>query len=137
MERILGRFADAAAVAVVGVPDPLAGDQVLVAIELLPGRSVRPRRLRRFLDAQPDLGTKWAPRFVRVMPEIPVISQGKIDKKPLRREAWLCDDPVWWRPARSAAYVPMTERRPGRLCATSSTTTAGSTPIPPRPPEKL
>ena len=60
-----------------------------------------------FLDAQTDLGTKWAPRFVRVMPELPVISQGKIDKKPLRREAWLCDDPVWWRPARSTAYSPM------------------------------
>jgi fatty-acyl-CoA synthase len=109
VERILGRFADAAAVAVVGVPDPLAGDQVLVAIELLPGRSFDPDAFASFLAAQSDLGTKWAPRFVRVMPEMPVISQGKIDKKPLRREAWLCADPVWWRPARSAAYRPMTD----------------------------
>jgi fatty-acyl-CoA synthase len=108
VERILGRFVDAAAVAVVGVPDPLAGDQVLVAIELLPGRSFDPAGFASFLDTQPDLGTKWAPRFVRIVPEMPVISQGKIDKKPLRREAWLCDDPVWWRPARSVAYVPMT-----------------------------
>jgi fatty-acyl-CoA synthase len=108
VERILGRFADAAAVAVVGVPDPLAGDQILVTIELLPGRSFDPDAFASFLAAQPDLGTKWAPRFVRITPEIPVISQGKIDKKPLRREAWLCADPVWWRPARSAAYVPMT-----------------------------
>lgn len=108
VERILGRFADAAAVAVVGVPDPLAGDQILATVELLPGRSFDPEAFAAFLEAQPDLGTKWAPRFVRVTPEIPVISQGKIDKKPLRREAWLCDDPVWWRPARSAAYVPMT-----------------------------
>jgi fatty-acyl-CoA synthase len=108
VERILGRFADAAAVAVVGVPDPLAGDQILATVELLAGRSFDPEAFAAFLDAQPDLGTKWAPRFVRVTPEIPVISQGKIDKKPLRREAWLCDDPVWWRPARSAAYVPMT-----------------------------
>lgn len=108
VERILGRFADAAAVAVVGLPDPLAGDQILATIELLPGRSFDPGAFAAFLDAQPDLGTKWAPRFVRVTSEIPVISQGKIDKKPLRREAWLCADPVWWRPARSAAYVPMT-----------------------------
>ena len=38
-----------------------------------------------------------------------MISQGKIDKKPLRRQAWLCSDPVWWRPARSAEYRPMTD----------------------------
>ena len=66
VERILGRFADAAAVAVVGVPDPLAGDQILAAIELLPGRSFDPGRLRVFSGrTSPDLGTKWAPRFVR------------------------------------------------------------------------
>ena len=108
VERILGRFPDAAAVAVVGVPDPLAGDQVLVVIELLPGRSFDPGAFASFLVAQPDLGTKWAPRFVRVTSEIPVISQGKIDKKPLRRDAWLCEDPVWWRRARTADYVLMT-----------------------------
>jgi fatty-acyl-CoA synthase len=109
VERIVGRFADAAAVAVVGVPDPLAGDQILAAVELLPLRAFDPGAFAAFLDAQSDLGTKWAPRFVRVVPELPVISQGKIDKKPIRREAWLCEDPVWWRPARSAAYVPMTD----------------------------
>ncbi|WP_428343146.1 AMP-binding protein [Mycobacterium sp.] len=108
VERILGRFPDAAAVAVVGVPDPVAGDQILVAVELLPDRSFDPDAFASFLDAQPDLGTKWAPRFVRLVPAMPVISQGKIDKKPLRRDAWLCDDPVWWRPPRSSAYVPMT-----------------------------
>ena len=109
VERIVGRFADAAAVAVVGVPDPLAGDQVLVAVEPLPGRAFDPAAFAAFLEAQTDLGTKWAPRFVRVMAELPVISQGKVDKKPIRREAWLCEDPVWWRPARSTAYVPMTD----------------------------
>lgn len=109
VERILGRFADAAAVAVVGVPDPLAGDQVLVAIELMPGRSFDPDAFAAFLDDQPDLGTKWAPRFVRVVSEMPVVNLGKIDKKPLRREAWLSDDPVWWRAARSMTYLPMTD----------------------------
>jgi fatty-acyl-CoA synthase len=109
VERIVGRFADAAAVAVVGVPDPLAGDQILTAVELLPGRTFDPAAFAAFLDGQSDLGTKWAPRFVRVMPELPVISQGKIDKKPIRRDAWMCDDPVWWRPARTAHYALMTD----------------------------
>lgn len=108
VERIVGRFPDAAAVAVVGVPDPLAGDQILAAIEPVAGRSFDPGAFATFLDAQPDLGTKWAPRFVRVMSELPVIGQSKINKTPLRRDAWICDDPVWWRPARSQAYVPMT-----------------------------
>ena len=72
------------------------------------GRSI-PTRFVEFLDAQADLGTKWAPRFVRVTGEIPVIGNGKIDKKPLRREAWLCDDPVWWRPPALAPYSPMTD----------------------------
>ena len=91
------------------MPDPVAGDQILVAIELVSGRSFEPAAFASFLDGQSDLGTKWAPRFVRVTPEIPVINLAKIDKKPLRREAWLTADPVWWRPARSAAYVPMTD----------------------------
>jgi fatty-acyl-CoA synthase len=108
VERILGRFADAAAVAVVGVPDPQAGDQILLALEPVAGRSFDPDAFVAFLDAQSDLGTKWAPRFVRVMPEIPVVNLGKIDKKPLRRDAWLGTYPVWWRPARSTSYVLMT-----------------------------
>ena len=115
VERILGRFHDAVAVAVIGVPDPLAGDQILVAMELRPGRCFDPDAFAAFLDAQSDLGTKWAPRFVRVMPAIPVVGQDKIDKKPLRREAWLGEDPVWWRPARSSAYVPMTDADRDRL----------------------
>ncbi|HEY5844507.1 MAG TPA: AMP-binding protein [Mycobacterium sp.] len=115
VERILGRFHDAVAVAVIGVPDPLAGDQILVAMELRPGRCFDPDAFAAFLDAQSDLGTKWAPRFVRVMPAIPVVGQDKIDKKPLRREAWLGEDPVWWRPARSSAYLPMTDADRDRL----------------------
>jgi fatty-acyl-CoA synthase len=109
VERIIGRYDDAAAVAVVGVPDPLAGDQVLVALELKADRVFDPVAFASFLADQSDLGTKWAPRFVRVMSAIPVIGQSKIDKKPLRRVAWLGADPVWWRPARSTDYVPMTD----------------------------
>ena len=78
------------------------------------GRAGRfdPDAFAAFLDAQSDLGTKWAPRFVRVMPAIPVVGQGKIDKKPLRRDAWLCEDPVWWRPARSSGLCTHDRCRP-------------------------
>lgn len=115
IERILARHPDVAATAVVGVPDPLAGDQVLAALELLPGRAFDPDTFTTFLADQSDLGTKWAPRFVRISPQLPQVGNGKLNKKPLRREAWLCADEIWWRPSRSAAYVPMTNADRGRL----------------------
>ena len=108
VERIVGRYGPAAAVAVVGVPDPVAGDQVMAVLELSPGRVFDPLDFTEFLNAQSDLGTKWAPRFVRVTTAIPVLGNGKIDKKPLRRDAWLGEDPVWWQPPRASAYTPMT-----------------------------
>lgn len=108
IERIIDRHPDVAAVAVIGVPDPLAGDQVLAAVELRPGREFDPAGFAEFLGEQPDLGTKWAPRFVRVSPALPLVGTGKLDKKPLRREAWLTDDDVWWRRTRSEPYAPMT-----------------------------
>jgi fatty-acyl-CoA synthase len=108
VERIVGRYEPAAAVAVVGVPDPLAGDQVMAVLELAPERTFDPDQFAEFLRAQPDLGTKWSPRFVRITEAIPVLGNGKIDKRPLRRDAWLCDDVVWWRPAGAFDYTLLT-----------------------------
>jgi fatty-acyl-CoA synthase len=108
VERIVGRYEPAAAVAVVGVPDPQAGDQVLAVLELGCDRTFDPDEFAEFLTAQPDLGTKWSPRFVRLTAAIPVLGNGKIDKRPLRRDAWLCDDEVWWRPAGARTYTPLT-----------------------------
>lgn len=108
VERIVERYEAAAAVAVVGVPDPVAGDQVLAVLELQPGRVFAPADFAEFLAAQPDLGTKWAPRFVRLA-AIPVLGNGKVNKKPLRRDAWLCPEPVWWKPPGATAYTLMTD----------------------------
>ena len=47
IERVLVRFPDVAAVAVYPVPDPRSGDQVMAALELLPGADVRPGGVRR------------------------------------------------------------------------------------------
>ena len=108
IERIIARYHAVTGAAVVGVPDPLAGDQVLAAVELVPGHRFDPADFIEFLSAQADLGTKWAPRFVRITPQLPVVGNGKTDKKPLRREAWLCQDEVWWRPPRADGYRLMT-----------------------------
>ncbi|MCV7175377.1 AMP-binding protein [Mycolicibacterium sphagni] len=109
VERIVGRYEHAAAAAVFGVPDPASGDQVMAVLEMAPGHPFNPEEFAEFLGAQADLGTKWAPRFVRVTPAIPVVGHGKVDKKPLRRDAWLSDDPIWWRQDRSLVYVPFTD----------------------------
>src|SRR6185503_12037196 len=85
------------------------GDQVMAAVELDAGATFDAEAFDRFLHEQPDLGTKWAPRFVRVVPAIPVTATGKVDRKPLRAERWSTDDLVWWRPARGDAYRRLTD----------------------------
>jgi fatty-acyl-CoA synthase len=109
VERILGRLPAVAGVAVYAVPDPATGDQVMAAVELRVGGSFDPDAFTAFLAAQTDLGTKWAPRFVRVVDALPVTGADKIDKKPLTRDAWRTADPVWWRPPRTERYRPFTE----------------------------
>ena len=109
VERILGRHPDVAAVAVYGVPDAVTGDQVMAALELRAARAFDPAAFDAFLVAQPDLGTKWSPRYVRVVSRIPVTGADKIDKKPLRAAAWCTSDNVWWRPESKATLRRMTD----------------------------
>jgi len=95
IERVLVRFDDAATVVVYPVPDPRSGDQVMAALELLPGRTFDADRFARFLDAQDDLGTKGAPAFVRLSGGLPQTASGKVTKGPLRAEGWWAGgDPV-------------------------------------------
>lgn len=81
----------------------------MAVLELPQGRDFDPDHFVKFLDSQPDLGSKWAPRFVRVSSGLPIIGNSKVNKRALRRQAWLCDDAVWWRPPRTDAYTLMTE----------------------------
>jgi fatty-acyl-CoA synthase len=107
VERILARFQGASGVAVYPVPDPGTGDQVMAAIELEPGVDFDPEAFAGFLADQEDLGTKWAPRFVRVVEALPVTATDKTDKKPLRAQRWETEDPVWHRVGRSNRFVRM------------------------------
>jgi fatty-acyl-CoA synthase len=108
VERILARHPDVLLAVVYAIPDPEVGDQVMAALQLRPGRRLDPVGLAEFLAAQPDLGTKWAPRFVRVTDQLPVTPTSKVLKRVLRRERWECSDPVWWRPTASEKYRRMT-----------------------------
>ena len=99
--RILERHPDVVLAAVYAVPDPVVGDQVMAALQLRPGAVFDAEEFAAFLAAQSDLGTKWAPRFVRVCPELPVTATSKVLVRTLRAERWNCADPVWWRPGRA------------------------------------
>jgi fatty-acyl-CoA synthase len=101
---------------VYAVPDPVTGDQVMAAVELRSGRTFEPSEFAAFLDAQPDLGTKWAPRFVRVVDALPTTGADKIAKLPLRAAAWMPGlGEIWWRPERDGGYRPLTAADAARI----------------------
>jgi fatty-acyl-CoA synthase len=50
------------------------------------------------------MGTKWAPRYVRITDDLPVTATTKVLKRVLRAEAWRCTEPVWWRPQKDEPY---------------------------------
>jgi len=100
VEAVLSRNPDIAVSAIYPVPDTRsgAGDQVMLAMELAPGTEFDPAAFAGWLTSQPDLGIKWMPRFVRLSSALPQTGTGKVTKVDLRREAWVCDEPVWWWP---------------------------------------
>jgi fatty-acyl-CoA synthase len=107
VERALNRFEGVTGVAVFGVPDErTVDDQVMAVLELAEPTRFDPSAFDGFLAAQADLGTKWTPRYVRVMDRLPVGATNKLDKLALKEAGWRVDGPVYWRPDR---------RRPLRL----------------------
>src|SRR6266536_80822 len=109
VERILARHPDVVLAAVYAVPDPDVGDRVMAALQLRPGATFDAAGFAAFLAAQPDLGTKWTPRFVRIAKELPVTETSKVLKRVLRRERWETEDPVWWQPEKRGPYQPMSD----------------------------
>lgn len=108
VERILVRFQPLSGAHAYAVPDPQTGDLLMCTVTLHPGASFDPAELDAFLTAQPDLGTKWRPTFVRVVDAVPTTANGKIDKAPLRATAWEADD-IWWAPTRTTPYRLLTD----------------------------
>ncbi len=106
VERILARHPLVRGVAVYAVPDErTADDQVMASLELALGAEFDAADFGAFLRAQPDLGTKWAPRYLRLT-RLPVGATNKIDKGVLRQQRWSTSDPLFWRPSRELDYVP-------------------------------
>ncbi|MFZ0832803.1 MAG: long-chain-fatty-acid--CoA ligase FadD17 [Mycobacterium sp.] len=95
IERVLLRNADVVEAAVYGVPAPDVGDQVMAALVLAHGARFDPEAFRLFLAAQPDLGPKQWPSFVRISSELPRTQTFKVLKRQLSAQGTGCDDPVF------------------------------------------
>jgi fatty-acyl-CoA synthase len=77
----------------------------MTALQLRPGLdTLDPTGLAEFLAAQRDLGTKWAPRFVRLSAALPITATNKVLKRALRAERWNCGEPVLWRAEKGGPY---------------------------------
>ncbi len=108
IERILQRHPDIVLASVYAVPDPVVGDQVMAAVQLRPGvDGLDGSSLLGFLAEQGDLGTKWAPRFVRMSASLPITATNKVLKRSLRAERWNCTEPVLWQPDKGGPYRPL------------------------------
>ncbi len=107
IERLILRHPDVAQVAVYGVPNPDSGDDVMTSLVLREGAEFDPEEFAAFLAAQPDLGTKWTPRYVRVTSELPLTQTNKVLKRVLVEQRWRTEDPLWWRAGRGTTYRPM------------------------------
>jgi fatty-acyl-CoA synthase len=108
VEEVLQRHPDVVLAAVYAVPDTVVGDQVMATLLLHGGREFDPESFARFLAGEPDMGTKWAPRYVRISESLPVTATTKVLKRVLRAEGWRSPDPVWWRPDKDAPYRLLT-----------------------------
>lgn len=109
-ERILRRHPGIVAAGVFGVPDPRSGDQVMAAIEIPEGTRFEDLGLPEFLARQEDLGTKGAPRFVRVSHALPSTGSNKLRKKEMQVEGWRTTDPVYrWAGRGEPDYALMTD----------------------------
>jgi fatty-acyl-CoA synthase len=84
IEEVIASHPAVAAVAVVGVPDPVFGEQVAACVELAPGASADVAALRALCEqnlARFKVPARW--EFVAVMPRTPL---GKIQKFLLRQD---------------------------------------------------
>ena len=108
IENIMSRYPGVIMVAVYPVPDPVTGDMVMAAVEMQPGSRFDPQQFDAFLAEQKDLGTKWSPRLVRLIPAMSLTANNKVHKPPLRLTKWQTDDLIYWRPQRNDGLQIMT-----------------------------
>jgi len=74
---------DVREVAVVAVPSEIAEDEVLAIIAPIPGRTIDPEQLIRYLE--PRMAYYMVPRYIRIVDELPKTETAKVQKAALRQ----------------------------------------------------
>lgn len=82
IEAAASRLPDLVAAAVIGVPDPQAGEAIELFVQLRPGVTVVEAEVLMFLRGQ--LAKHMVPRHVHIVPELPLNPAGKILKGRLK-----------------------------------------------------
>ena len=100
VEAIISRHPDVAVAAVYPVPDTAsgAGDQLMVALETVPGKAFDPDAFAAWLTRSPISARSGCRATSGSRPRSPRRPPGRSPRSGLRSEAWACDDDVWWRP---------------------------------------
>jgi fatty-acyl-CoA synthase len=113
IEAIIGRHPDVLLGSVYGVPAPDSGDQVMAALVLRDGAAFEGRAFAAWLDAQPDLGPKWRPTFVRISDALPSTPTNKILTRTLIHQKFRHDrvagDPLYRRARGAPEFGPFSE----------------------------
>jgi fatty-acyl-CoA synthase len=108
----LSRHPDVVVAVAYGVPDPVAGDQVMAAVVLGAGAPVDGAALGGWIDAEAGIGPKWRPRYVRVATELPTTGTNKVMTRELVHDKFrldrVGDDRLWVREPGDSAYRPFT-----------------------------
>jgi fatty-acyl-CoA synthase len=114
LEAILARWEPVAGVAAYAVPDEVTGDAVMCALVMREPAQFDPAAFADFLAAQADLGTKMAPRFVRITSALTTTATEKVSRYALREQGWwdVGGDAVWTRREREAGYERLGGSRP-------------------------
>lgn len=116
IEQVLRRHPAVIAAAVFGVPDPRSGDQVMAAIEVADPAAFDPTEFAEFLSAQDDLGSKGAPRLLRVSGNLPVTGSNKVLKRQLQEQRWHTAEPIYrWTGRGKPEYDLFTDAGKGEL----------------------
>jgi fatty-acyl-CoA synthase len=109
IERVIHRHPNVVLACVYAVPDAVAGDNVMVALQLVKDVEFDPAEFILFLENQSDFGTKWMPRYIRVDKKLPVTQTNKIIKLGLTKQRWKANVPMWGQLERNGEYVSIGE----------------------------
>jgi fatty-acyl-CoA synthase len=108
IETIVARHPDVMVCAAYGVPDPEAGDRVMMSLVLRPGARFDPVAFAAWIDEQADLSPKWRPTHVRVSTALPTSPTNKVLTRALVHQKYRPDrtegDTQWVRTRGDGAY---------------------------------